>query len=179
MRIGFLFTLLSFQFLAQDSIPPADTVRLSYHQKSMLYSALLPGLGQVRNSIDAPNHNHAIWKVPLIYGALGATGYFLYTNQSTQLQLKQEYTNRLNGGPLDPKWTAYDNQAVLQLYRQYLDWRDLSILGFAAVYLFQVAEAGAEAHFVHFDTNPNLSLEIAPSFIPYQYAGAQIKLTFR
>jgi hypothetical protein len=122
-------------------------MKLSYHQKSMLCSALVPGLGQIRNAHDAPNLQ-AVWKVPLIYGGLGAAGYFLISNQHTQLSLKQEYSNRLDGGSLNPTWAPYDDQAVLQLYRQYLDWRDLSILGFAAIYLFQIAEAGAAAHFV-------------------------------
>lgn len=171
--------MLAQAYFAQDTIQQKDSVKLSYHQKSMLYSALVPGLGQIRNSIDSPSHNNAIWKVPLIYGGLGAAGYFLVSNQLTQLNLKQEYTNRQNGGLLNPAWAAYDNQAVLQLYRQYLDWRDLSILGFAAIYLFQIAEAGAEAHFVHFDTNPDLSIHIEPSFVPNQYLGAKIQLTFR
>jgi len=179
MKIKLCFILIAFNFWAQDTLPQRDSILLEYHQKSMLYSALVPGLGQIRNSIDAPQHNHAIWKVPLIYSALGASGYFLYTNQQTQLSLKQEYTNRKEGGILNPKWAIYDDQAVLQLYRQYLDWRDLSILGFAAIYLFQIADAGAEAHFVHFETSPDLSIQISPSFVPQQFIGAKFQLTFR
>lgn len=178
MRLLLCFILLSFQSFAQDSIQPKDSLKLSYHQKSMLASALVPGLGQIRNAHDAPNLQ-ALWKVPLIYGGLGAAGYFLISNQQTQLSLKQEYTNRTNGGSLNPTWAPYDDQAVLQLYRQYLDWRDLSILGFAAIYLFQIAEAGAAAHFVHFDTSPDLSWQIEPQVLPNQYIGARIQLTFR
>jgi hypothetical protein len=178
MRFLLCFLVLTLSSFAQDTIQQKDSIKLSFYQKSMLYSAILPGLGQIRNSLEAPNKN-AIWEVPLIYAGLGATGYFLYTNQQTQLSLKQEYTNRQNGGSLNPKWAPYDDQAVLSLYRQYLDWRDLSILGFAAVYLFQIAEAGAQAHFVHFDTNPNLSLALEPQFIPNQYIGARLQLTFR
>lgn len=179
MRFVLCFLLLAPSVFGQDSIQQKDSLKLQYHQKSMLYSALIPGWGQIRNTIDAPQHNNAIWKVPLIYGGLGAAGYFLVSNQQTQLELKQEYTNRINGGSLNPTWAAYDDPAILQLYRQYLDWRDLSILGFAAIYLFQIAEAGAEAHFVYFDTNPDLSISIEPSFVPNQYLGAKIQLTFR
>jgi hypothetical protein len=178
MRLLICLMLLSFQYFAQDSILPKDSFKLSYHQKSMLASALVPGLGQIRNSHDAPNLQ-AVWKVPLIYGGLGAAGYFLISNQQTQLSLKQEYTNRTNGGNLNPTWAPYDDQAVLQLYRQYLDWRDLSILGFAAIYLFQIAEAGAAAHFVHFDTSPDLSWSITPQVLPTQYVGARLQLTIR
>ena len=169
----FLFQQLSFAQIISEP----DSSSLEFHQKSMLYSAILPGLGQIRNSLEAPNKN-AIWEVPLIYAGLGATGYFLYTNQQTQLSLKQEYTNRQNGGSLNPKWAPYDDQAVLSLYRQYLDWRDLSILGLAAVYLFQIAEAGAEAHFVHFDTSPDLSWSIDPVFYSNQTFGAKLQLSF-
>ena len=179
MKFALYFFILASTAFGQDTIKQKDSVKLQYHQKSMLYSALIPGWGQIRNTIDAPQHNNEIWKIPLIYGGLGVAGYFLVSNQQTQRELKQEYTNRINGGNLDPTWAAYDDPAILQLYRQYLDWRDLSILGFAAMYLFQIADAGAEAHFVHFDTNPDLSISIQPSFTPYQYLGAKIQLTFR
>ncbi|MEY4287606.1 MAG: hypothetical protein RL511_1695 [Bacteroidota bacterium] len=178
MRLLLCFLLLSIQTFAQDTIQQKDSIKLSFHQKSMLFSAVLPGSGQIRNSIEAP-HKKAFFEVPLIYAGLGTAGYFLVSNQKTQLSLKQEYTNRQNGAALDPTWAPYDDQAVLQLYRQYLDWRDLSILGFAAIYLFQIAEAGAQAHFVHFDTNPNLSLSLEPQFVPSQYIGARLQLSFR
>ena len=178
MRLLLCFLFLEALSFAQDTLPQKDSLKLEYHHKSMLFSAVIPGAGQIRNSLEAKN-KHAFWEVPIIYAGLGATGYFLYTNQQTQLSLKQEYTNRQNGNALNPDWALYDDQAVLQLYRQYLDWRDLSILGFAAVYLFQIAEAGAKAHFVHFDTNPNLSLTIEPQFIPSQYIGARLQLSFR
>jgi len=178
MRLLLCIFLVCQQLFAQDSIPKKDSIVLAFHQKSMLYSAIIPGAGQIRNSVVSPLHNNAIWKVPLIYAGLGATGYFLITNQQTQLSLKKEYTNRQNGGNLDPKWAAYDNYAVLQLYRQYLDWRDLSILGMAAVYLFQIAEAGAEAHFVQFETSPDLSWSLDPVFLPNQTFGAKLQLSF-
>lgn len=179
MRLLLFLLILCQGLYAQDSIPQKDSIVLAFHQKSMLYSAILPGAGQVRNSIVSPLHNHAIWKVPLIYAGLGATGYFLVSNQQTQLSLRQEYTNRQEGGVLNPKWAAYDDYAVLQLYRQYLDWRDLSILGIAAVYLFQVAEAGAEAHFVQFETSPELSWSLDPVILSQQTIGAKLQLSFR
>jgi hypothetical protein len=178
MRLLLCFLLLSIQTFAQDTIQQKDSIKLSFHQKSMLFSAVLPGAGQIRNSIEAP-HKKAFFEVPLIYAGLGTAGYFLVSNQKTQLSLKQEYTNRTNGGSLNPTWAPYDDQAVLQLYRQYLDWRDLSILGFAAIYLFQIAEAGAAAHFVHFDTSPDLSWHLVPQVLPNKYIGASFQLTFR
>ena len=171
----FMFNQLGF---AQIISKPDSTV-LAFHQKSMLYSAIIPGAGQIRNSVLSQRHNNAYWKVPIIYAGLGTATYFLATNQRMQKELKFEYTQRLNGGTLNPAYAIYDNPAVLQLYRQYLDWRDLSILGFAAVYLIQIAEAGAEAHFVYFDTSPDLSISIDPIYQYGGYVGARLNFSFR
>ena len=62
-----------------------DTNQTHPFNKSVLYSAIIPGAGQVYNSIKKKKgFPHAIWKVPLIYGGLGATIYMLAQNQSIQ-----------------------------------------------------------------------------------------------
>jgi hypothetical protein len=172
-----IFIFHNFAF-AQISSKPDSTV-LAFHQKSMLYSAIIPGAGQIRNSVLSPRHNNAYWKVPIIYAGLSTATYFLATNQIIQKELKFEYTQRKNGGALNPKYALYDDPAVLKLYRQYLDWRDLSILGLAAVYFIQVAEAGAEAHFVYFDTSPDLSISLDPVYQYGGYLGARLNFSFR
>ena len=82
-------TLIVFTFLiffsgsAQDTIQ--DTSTTHPFNKAILCSAVLPGAGQVYNSIlKKQGFRHAIWKVPLIYGGLGATIYMLVQNQNTQ-----------------------------------------------------------------------------------------------
>jgi hypothetical protein len=175
-----LFTIVSFSFFSQDTIP--DTLKTPHpYKKAMLYSACLPGAGQVYNSIHSElRPKKAYWKVPLIYTALGTAGYSLVSNQLTQLSLKTEYSDRLNNSTnLNPKWEAYDDQAVLFLYRQYLDWRDLSILGVAAVYFIQIVDAGVEAHFLKFDVSDNLSMKIEPTLMNYKSPGISLKMTFR
>lgn len=161
--------------LKRDSIPHP-------FKKAMLLSACLPGAGQVHNSINSKvGSKKAYWKVPLIYTALGTASYFLISNQLTQKSLKDEYSFRINNNNqiLNPLWEPYDNQAVLTLYRQYLDWRDLSILGLAAIYFIQIADAGVEAHFLNFDVSDNLSLRVNPVLMNYKTAGIQMQMTFR
>ncbi|MEN9987360.1 MAG: hypothetical protein RLZZ585_399 [Bacteroidota bacterium] len=178
-RLLLLFLLGSFSSWSQplmikDSLFPE-------YKKVMIYSAVIPGAGQVYNSIHRENGpKHAYWKVPLIYAALGATGYFLTVNNQTQKSLKTEYTNRINNaGSLNPTWAPYDDQAVLSLYQSYLNKRDMSILGCAAVYFIQIAEAGVEAHFLHFDVTDKLSLQATPTLFGPSSAGIHIKLQFR
>jgi len=103
----------------------------------------------------------------------------LIQNQKTQNALKTEYLNRIDGNIVDPEWSAYDDQSVLYLYRQYLDQRDLSILAIGAVYLLQIIDAGVESHFIHFDVSDNLSLDLQPVMLSGQIPGININLTFR
>lgn len=167
---------------SQDSLATLvvkDTIKVHSPKKAVIFSAIIPGAGQVYNHIAMPKgKKKAYWKVPLIYGALGVTSYFLVKNQLTQQSLKQEYTNRKYGGLLDERWSDYDGPGVLTLYDQYLNWRDLSILGVGAVYLIQVIDAGIEAHFVHFDISQDLSLAIEPAYFGQNTVGLKFNFNF-
>ena len=180
MRTGFLilyFTSLSILVSGQTS--DSDSIPEHPYRKSIMF-AIIPGGGQVYNSVlKKKGFRHAIWKVPLIYGALGASTYMLIQNQKTQNSLKNEYLNRIEGNIIDPEWSAYDDQSVLYLYRQYLDQRDLSILAIGAVYLLQIIDAGVESHFIHFDVSDKLSLNLQPVMLSAQIPGININLTFR
>ena len=177
-RILFLFVFVSFHSWSQPIIK-MDSIFPEY-KKVMLYSAVLPGSGQIYNSIHRENGpKHAYWKVPIIYAALGTAGYFLTVNNQTQKSLKTEYQYRMiNGSNLDPKWAIYDDAAVLSLYQSYLNKRDMSILGCAAVYFIQIAEAGVEAHFLHFDVSDKLSIQANPTFFGPTSAGIHLKFQF-
>jgi hypothetical protein len=158
--------------LNKDSIPHP-------FKRAMLYSACIPGAGQIYNSINSKvGPKKAYWKVPMIYSALGTMGYFLISNQLTQKSLKQEYTFRVNNNQaLSETWEPYDNQAILTLYRQYLDWRDLSILGLAVIYFTQIADAGVEAHFLNFDVSDKLSMQVNPVLMNSKTAGIQFQFS--
>jgi hypothetical protein len=181
MRTAFLvLCIISFSFCSYGQADLNDTISEHPFRKSILFSALIPGGGQVYNSIiKKKGFKHAIWKVPLIYGALGATTYMLVQNHQTQRSLKTEYLSRIDGIVSDPQWAAYDDQGVLYLYRQYLDQRDLSILAIGAVYLLQIIDAGVESHFINFDVSENLSLEVHPVILQSQIPGININLKFR
>jgi hypothetical protein len=186
-NVIFVICCLPFAVNAQKDIPKdstnsvADTAKGYVHsvRDALIFSAIVPGAGQVYNHIYMPKgKKKAFWKVPLIYAGLGATGYFLYTNQQTVKELKTEYTNRQNGGVLSDKWSLYDDFGILTLFQQYQNQRDLSIIGVGLVYLFQLADAGIEAHFVRFDISPDLTMSIYPSFPLGQSVGIGMKWNF-
>ena len=149
--ISLFFALFALSIAySQEAI--IDTNQTHPFNKAVMFSAIVPGGGQIYNSIKKKKgFRHAIWKVPLIYGGLGATIYMLAQNQSIQKNLKSEYTNRLNGETGSAEWAVYDDQGVLFLYQQYLDQRDLSILAVAGVYLSQMIDAGIDSYFISFD----------------------------
>jgi hypothetical protein len=149
-------------------------------KKAVIFSAVIPGAGQVYNHIAMPKgQKKAFWKVPIIYAGLGTATYFLIKNQQTQLSLRKEYEYRLLGQVVDPKWELYDISAIDYLYNKYLNWRDLSILGFGAVYLIQIVDAGIEAHFVNFDISEDLSMSIKPAYFGRNTVGIGLSFNFR
>ena len=164
-----------------DSIPEeTDSIKPHSIRTAVLLSAALPGAGQIYNHIAMPKgKKKAYWKVPLIYAGLGASGYFLVSNQLRQKALREEYTIRLDGGTGDPQWVGYDNPGILTLYNQHLNWRDLSILAVGAVYLLQVIDAGVEAHFVTFDVSEDLSFGFDPVLLNGESPGVRMTLNFR
>ncbi|MBM3164169.1 MAG: hypothetical protein FJZ80_01800 [Bacteroidetes bacterium] len=171
-------TLLGMNALAQKPQKNPALDSLYPYKKTALLSAMVPGLGQIYNSIHSTKHQHAFWKVPLIYAGLGATTWLLIQNQLTVNSLKTEYNARQTGPPLNPRWMDYDTYALLSLYEQFASLRDVSILGVGAVYLFQILDAAVEAHFLNFSISKDLSL----NFTPYGNSlgiGCSAKLTFK
>ena len=172
----FLATVIPLSF-AQKS----DT--LDYHnpKTAARLSLILPGAGQIYNHRAMPKgKKKAWWKLPLIYGGLGATGYFVVENHILQRDLKAEYIFRAqNGFPNNMEFVQYDNQGVLQLYEAHKSTRDLMLFGFIAVYGLNVLDALVEAHFVDFDVSPDLSLGIRPYAPDPKTPGISLSLRFK
>lgn len=171
--------------LKRNTEADEDTVKVHSIKKAALFSAVLPGAGQVYNHIAMPKgKKKAYWKVPLIYVGLGATTYFALKNNAEQKALKVEYNNRVDFNLYGEEYMSYDNAGIIQLYQQKVNRRDLFFLGLGLVYLLQVADAAVEAHFVKFDISEDLSMRVRPAFIPLSYGnpgtvGISLQLNFK
>lgn len=171
--------------LIKKTASEEDTIKKHSVKKAVIFSAVLPGAGQVYNHIAMPKgKKRAYWKVPLIYAGLGATGYFAFKNNAEQKALKLEYKNREDGLPPSAEFMNYDSPGLIQLYQQKLNRRDLLFLGMGLVYLLQLADAAVEAHFVSFDVSDDLSMRIRPAMIPLSYGnpatvGISLQFTFK
>lgn len=188
MKICLFFLAFSLTYLSYAQTADAITidslaqVKDTGHsvKKATILSAVLPGAGQVYNHLAMPKgKKNAFWKVPLIYAALGGTGYLLIKENTLQRELKNEYKTRIAGGEGLEKYALYDLQGVETLHNQHLNRRDLMILAFGAVYLLQVVDAAVEAHFVRFDISEDLSMSIRSAYLAPGQAGVKLSLGFK
>lgn len=157
--ISFLF--IKSLLFAQNIEDTSKTVHP--YKKSMLFSAVLPGGGQIRNSLLSNKKiKNAYWKVPLIYGALGSSLYMVIDNHVTQKRIKDEYFSREAGNDPSLEWINYDSYGLISLQQLYLNNRDLFILLTLGIHGLQILDAGVEAHFINFNVDKDLSIQIKP-----------------
>lgn len=123
-------------------------------QRAVIYSAVFPGLGQV--------YNRKYWKVPLVYAALGGTGYFIYDN-NRQYRYYLDGFERLVVDGEDIFGGRFTPENLIFISTTYRRWRDLSIILFVAAYGLNILDAYVDAHFFYYDINDNLSINISPS----------------
>jgi len=153
----------------QDPDVNQDTI-LHSQNKAILYSAILPGLGQI--------YNKKYWKVPIIYGAGGAMVYFIGYNHLKYKKFKEAlYTDStepviIDGRPYPPSVLARGRD----FYRRY---RDLSVLAFGAIYFLNIVDAMVDANFFYYDVSDDLSLNINPAIFNTSVNTSAFGLTFR
>ena len=155
-----------------------DTVRVATRKqteaeriiprKATLKSLMLPGLGQA--------YNRQPWKIPIIYGALGAAAYFFNYNQSRFRRYNAAYAEAYNSTEITP--APYNTKTavvsgvrlgVQQLKRasdQFQSQRDLTIILTAAGWALQAIEANVAAHLKTFDLSDDISFRVYPTVLP-------------
>jgi hypothetical protein len=124
-----------------------------------IYSAVLPGLGQV--------YNKKYWKVPIIYAGFAALTYSLIFNDQKYSLYLNEYTNRLfkDSANMKPDLLKYSDDNVLELKNYYQKDRELSIIGFVILYTLNIVDATVDGHLYSFDVSDNLSMNVEPFII--------------
>jgi hypothetical protein len=133
-------------------------------KKAGLFSAILPGLGQV--------YDHKYWKVPLIGAGVGTAVYFINYNSTRYHKFRKAYVSRIDNNPNNDELKELypDPQELKSLQDEYKKWLDLSILLTAVGYTAQVIDAIVYAHLKNFDISRDISMKITP-VVNYNYAG--------
>ena len=170
-----LFNWTGFVASGQE-ITKADTVKVVKEKpahsprKATIYSAVLPGLGQI--------YNKKYWKVPLIYIGFGTFGYFIAWNNDQYQQYRQGYSDIVDSDPNTNSFKKLNFEGRWDLEnpgqrKQFTDAlkrakdlsrrnRDLVIISTAAFYALNVIDASVDANFFNFDISDDLSFKWVP-----------------
>lgn len=123
--------------------------------KAAFYSAILPGLGQA--------YNKKYWKVPIVWGAIGAGVYFYVSNDKQFDRYRDAYKRRLAGfkddefyGPNDTP--SISDDGLIRAQQQFRRNKEVSLLVTLLLYSLNIIDANVDAHLLQFNVDKNLSL---------------------
>ena len=162
----FLFTLIlglstlgaHAQSLDTAATPAADTLNWRMRHKSKratLYSAILPGAGQI--------YNRKYWKAPIVWGGMGLCAYLIADNTRKYERYRDGYVALVDNDPSTvSEFEGANASSVRKVADTYHTGRDQSCIARVAVYVLNVVDATVDAHFVRFDVGDDLSLHLRP-----------------
>ena len=122
--------------------------------RATIYSALLPGLGQI--------YNGELYKVPIYWGGLLVSIHFLATNNTNYLRFK----NIHNEATTSPNYSGPISGETAKWYRDvYRRYRDYSIVATALIYILQIIDANVFAYMHDFEVTDSISMQFEPTII--------------
>ena len=143
--IFFICTLISL------SISSQKIQKEKSPKKASIYSAVIPGAGQI--------YTKKYWKVPIIYGGLVTSAYFINDNNN---QYKEYRDAALLSYETGEDQLGYTYSELIILKDHYKRNREISYFAFVGVYILNIIDASVNAHLFHFDVSDDISLNIRP-----------------
>ncbi|XZF14047.1 DUF5683 domain-containing protein [Chitinophagaceae bacterium MMS25-I14] len=137
-------------------------------KKSGLYSAILPGSGQL--------YNRQYWKIPVIYAGIAVAGYFIVDNTNQYRKYRKIYIARLQGDRSDG--LPYLDTDIKTLQDEYQKYLDMTVLFTSLGYIIQVLDAITFAHLKNFDVSPDISMRVQPVAMPNNGIGLGLVVHF-
>ncbi|WP_458627240.1 DUF5683 domain-containing protein [Winogradskyella sp. PC D3.3] len=118
--------------------------------KAAFYSAVLPGLGQA--------YNKKYWKIPIVWGAIGAGVYFYVRNDNQFDRYRDAYKSRLAGYKTDEFYDTISDDGLVRAQEQFRRNKEMSLLITFGLYALNIIDANIDAHLLQFNVDENLSL---------------------
>lgn len=148
---------------AKPIVTAKDTTSLAPKRKhsparACVYSAILPGLGQI--------YNRKWWKAPIVWGAVGTLGYFMVATRRNYVTYRNAYRLRIDTSAttIDQFDSVYSTSTLKGLRDQWQRYSEQTILGFSAIYILNIVDAFVDAHLWDFDVSDDLSAHFKPDF---------------
>ncbi|WP_294307522.1 DUF5683 domain-containing protein [uncultured Chryseobacterium sp.] len=146
--------------------PTQKTLKLN-PTKAGLYSAVLPGLGQV--------YNKKYWKVPIVLGAVGTGVGIAIWNDNQYKKYREYYIAKLNGTPNEfvDKFPYLDKTALGNAQDRAKRQRDYAIAISGLIYILNIVDAVVDAHL--YESRRDSDLTLNPTMVQDQYGIAPPK----
>ena len=163
-----IIILLNFSLItiAQDQLNKKN-INILRPSKAAFYSAVFPGLGQI--------YNRKAWKVPIVFSAIGISGYAYDFNKKKYFSYRNAYKRRLAGFSDDEfQGLILNNERLLDGQDFYRKNKDLSMVFLVGFYFLNILDANIDAHLLDYNVDENLSFqpsildlsgEIGPSIV--------------
>ena len=137
-----------------SKLPSAHKIKLIEDpltpSKAAFYSAVLPGLGQAFIG--------KAWKIPIVYGAIGASIYYYKTNNKEMLKYRNAYKDRINGIYEDEYLDIIpENETLLKGMKFHKSYRDISMICIIGFYMLNILDANVSAHMMQFNVSEDLT----------------------
>ncbi|HKP32169.1 MAG TPA: DUF5683 domain-containing protein [Chitinophagaceae bacterium] len=175
-------TTMHLQGKIDTSIIKLDTTKKKHSPRlAAIRSAIIPGWGQI--------YNKKIWKVPIVYTAIGIPTYMFIHNKKWYDKTKYAYAVASSPNPSQDSIDKVDKRLKIFVERQQattlVNYRnelrrnmDYSILFFLLFWSLNIVDATVDAHLRDFDVSPDLSLKLKPVLNNNNY-GVGLVLTFK
>lgn len=138
-----------------------DSIKVSKHSPTaaMLWS-IIPGGGQI--------YNRKYWKVPIVYGLLEGSCFFLTKFASDMMLYRTEFINRRDGHTesLNPALAKYPDENILSMKQEAQRNMEIAIAATAIIYTLNFIDAMVDAHLYYFDVSDDLSFYWSPMVLP-------------
>lgn len=139
------------------SVSAQKTEREFSPKRASIYSAVVPGAGQF--------YNKKYWKIPLVWGAIGTSAYYINFNTKEFNSYKTALIARQDDDPttVDLKYPESTDASIITNMEFYRRLRDISYFALAASYILNIVDASVDAHLKGFDVKDDLHLSFTPS----------------
>jgi hypothetical protein len=121
-------------------------------RKAAMYSAALPGMGQI--------YNKKYWKLPLVYGGLLGFGYAAIWNSQEYNFYFDIYKYMVENNLQEYEGASFEE---IEWYKNaHLRYKNLMIILTVGFYALQIIDASVDAHLIDYDISDDISLTVDP-----------------
>ena len=164
-------TIIKEKVVFPDSIFKFNT-KISIPKRAGLYSAILPGLGQI--------YNKQYWKTGLVAVAAGTVTYFIIDNRKNYQKYQEAYISRIDNNPATTDtYYQYSINDIDILRRGFRKYYEYSIISGTVCYLVNILDAFTSSHLKTFDMSKNISMRATPFYNLQKQMGVNMVVSLK